>query len=116
MAGGQTQDVWRPLEDVKRGSVHLEVSWSELRLGRREGPQDDYHRGVLTVLVDSCRNLVGGGSTGMRLPNPCARLELCGIHQATEPVVGSVNPVFAHRMSFLVRDPKADTLKVFLTQ
>ena len=115
MAGGQTQDVWKPLEDVKRGSVHLEVSWSELKLTRPEGPQDEYHRGVLTVLVDSCRNLGGAGNTGMRLPNPSARLELCGILQATEPVVGSVNPVFAHRMSFLVRDPKSDTLKVTVT-
>jgi len=61
--------------------------------------------------VDSCRNLLGG-RTGLKLPNASVRLELCGISQVTEPVVGSVAPVFAHRMSFLVRDPAADTLKV----
>ena len=63
------------------------------------------------VVVDSCANLLGG-RTGLKLPNPVVKAELCGIEQGTEPVVGSVNPVFSHRMSFLVRDPASDTLRL----
>ncbi len=76
------------------------------------GGGDGYHQGVLSVLVDSCANLLGG-RTGLRAPMASARLELCGISQVTDPPSApSAAPVYAHRMVFLVRDPAADTLKV----
>lgn len=107
---GQVQDVWKSLEEVKKGSLHAEVSWSALALNRNES-EDDLHKGVLTILVDSCANLLGG-QTGLKLPNPVVIAELCSVTQATEVMVGSVNPVFSHRMNFLVRDPTSDTLKI----
>ena len=66
---------------------------------------------MLTAYVDSCANLLGG-RTGLRAPDASARLELCGIAQVTDPAHSSIAPVFSHRMSFLVRDPACDTLKV----
>ena len=32
MTSGQLQDVWKLLEDVKRGSIHLEIGWCDLKL------------------------------------------------------------------------------------
>ncbi|TRY63162.1 hypothetical protein TCAL_10826 [Tigriopus californicus] len=106
----QAQDVWKELEEVKKGSLHTEVSWSELNLNRNDS-EDDFHKGVVTILVDSCSSLLGG-RTGLKLPNPLVVAELCSITQSTETVIGSVNPVFSHRMNFLVRDPTSDTLKI----
>ena len=110
MTSGKVQDVWRKLEDVKKGSFHAEIGWCDLKLSRPE-VKDDLHKGVVTVFVDSAANLLGG-QTGLKLPNPSVKIELCGIVQATEQVVGTVNPVYQHRMSFLVRDPASDTLKL----
>ncbi len=115
LATGETQDVWRKLEEVRKGSFHAEVAWGELKITRPlvSAAADEHHKGVLVVLVDSCQNLLGGGrSSGLRLPHPYVKLELCGVQQQTETVLSSTNPVFAHRMCFLVRDPTADTLRL----
>lgn len=110
MTSSQTQDVWKTLDDTKKGSFHATISWCELKLSR-PNVQDEYHRGVLSVVIDSCTSLLSG-RLGLKLPNPSVRVELCGISQVTEAVIGNVNPVFAHRMNFLVRDPDSDTLKI----
>ena len=118
---GQVQDVWKVLEGVDRGSIKVEVAWGALKVAKPpspppptlEGDDGGYHQGVLTVLVDSCANLLGGrAGGGVRAPDASVRLELCGIAQVTDAVASSASPVFAHRMSFLARDPASDTLKL----
>jgi hypothetical protein len=108
--------VWKLLEGVKRGSFHVQVAWADLKTVMQPIGSGDLvdlypHRGVLAVLVDSCSNLIVGGREH-RVPSSAVRAELCGISQTTEPVLGTSNPVFSHRMSFLVVDPSSDTLKI----
>lgn len=107
---GKVEDIWRKLEDTKKGCFHAEISWCDLKLSR-PNVKDVLHQGVLIVFIDSCSNLLGG-QTGLKLPNPTVTAELSGISQTTDQVVGSTNPVYLHRMSFLVRDPASDTLKL----
>ncbi len=119
LSNGQTQDVWKILEGVKQGSIHVEVGWAELKLTPPSETGSNlpsytsggHHKAVLTVVLDSCDNLLGG-RTGLKLPNPKAKVELCGIVQTTDTVVGSVDPVFEHRMNFLVNDPRSDSLQI----
>jgi hypothetical protein len=121
---GRRQDVWKVLEGVDKGSVHVEVGWSELKLtaplpeesslqlfGANTSSQP--HRAVVSLLIDSCHNLLGG-RTGLKLPNPKVKVELCNVVQFTEIVVGSVDPVFEHRMSFLVNDPRSDCIHLLV--
>lgn len=117
LSGGQTQDVWKVLEGVKRGSIHIEVGWAELKLAcpldqqHPVGQQQQQHQAVLSVVIDSCNHLLGG-RTGLKLPNPKIKVELCNVVQYTDTVVGSVDPVFAHRMNFLVADPLCNNLNI----
>ena len=127
MTSGQLQDVWKLLEDVKRGSIHLEIGWCDLKLNPSMPTKDDggpamrpgtsngtgtgHHQAVITIVVDSCQNLANlNEGNKMKLPNPKVQCEVCGVTQITDPVIGTINPVFAHRMNFLVNDPDLDTI------
>ncbi len=113
MASGQTQDVWKLLEGVKRGSFHAQVGWAEVQKIKPQHfpPSDLYpHRGVLSLFVDSCSNLIC--SKEHRVPSPCVKAELGGVSETTDVVTGTGNPVFTYKMNFLVADPASDTLKV----
>ena len=109
---GQRQEVWKLLQDVKSGYIRAQVSWCELRL-QPSPPENDLsrHRAVLAVVVESCTNL-DGSKDGLRLPNPYVSIEVCQVVQETDPVVGCADPLFAHRMNFLVHDPNSDLLSV----
>ena len=71
--------MWKFLEDTKKGSIHVTVGWSELKLQVPEesiwSNDKSLHRGVISIFVDSCRDLFGGRS-GLKLPNPKAELKL----------------------------------------
>ena len=127
MTSGQLQDVWKLLEDVKRGSIHLEIGWCDLKLnpsmptkdeggpvmraGTSNGTGTGHHQAVITIVVDSCQNLANTNERNkMKLPNPKVQCEVCDVTQITDPVIGTTNPVFAHRMNFLVNDPDLDTI------
>ena len=127
MTSGQLQDVWKLLEDVKRGSIHLEIGWCDLKLNPSMPTKDDggpamrpgtsngtgtgHHQAVITIVIDSCQNLANlNEGNKMKLPNPKVQCEVCGVTQITDPVIGTINPVFAHRMNFLVNDPDLDTI------
>lgn len=113
-------DVWKQLEDTKSGSVHLEIGWSLLSPIQPPSLQNDqdYHVGVVSIFVDSCLGLLtnGNGSfiTGFQLPNPKVSVEVCQVSQTTVPVIGSTDPVFEHRMNFLVTDPRCDRVQIFV--
>lgn len=120
LSQGQNQDVWRALEGVPKGSVHLEVGWSELKVYPPEDvplrdncPPHSPHQGVVTIVIDSCSELEIG-RTGLKLPNPKVKVEVCNIVQMTETVVGTSDPVFEHRMNFLVNDPRSDKIHVYV--
>ena len=127
MTSGQLQDVWKLLEDVKRGSIHLEIGWCDLKLspsmptkdeggpamrpGTSNGTGTGHHQAVITIVIDSCQNLANANEGNkMKLPNPKVQCEVCEVTQITDPVIGTTNPVFAHRMNFLVNDPDLDTI------
>ena len=125
ITSGQLQDVWKLLEDVKRGSIHVEIGWCELKLnpsmptkdeggpamrpGTSNGTGTGHHQAVITIVIDSCQNVISTNEGNkMKLPNPSVQCEVCGVTQITDPVIGSINPVYAHRMNFLVNDPEQD--------
>lgn len=74
------KDVWKLLEGVKRGSLHVQIGWSELKLSNPAGDLSSCHRAALVVIVDSCSSLLGG-RTGLKLPNPRVKVEVCGVIQ-----------------------------------
>ena len=128
------KDVWKILEGVKRGSFHVQVGWCDLKtaasvatspssiISKSEGttivvgPSSTYalHRGVLSVRIDSCCNLlaVGGGSGGhsggtrreqLRNLRSFVKAELCGASQATEIAIGGENPIFEHKVGTFIK-------------
>ncbi|CAB4055209.1 unnamed protein product [Lepeophtheirus salmonis] len=114
---GVSQEIWEILEGVQRGSVHAIISWSDLtmsfpplKISQELQFDTSSSVGVLVMEIDSCSNLLGG-RTGLKLPNPKVTVELCGVIQETEVIVGSIHPVFEHRLLFLVTNPKVDSLK-----
>ena len=125
MTSGQLQDVWKLLEDVQRGSIHIEIGWGELKLnpslpskdeggyamrpGTCNGTGTGHHQAVITIVIDSCQNLPNTNERNkMKLPNPSVECQVCEVTQITDPVIGTINPIFAHRMNFLVNDPDLD--------
>ncbi|XP_040575642.1 extended synaptotagmin-2 [Lepeophtheirus salmonis] len=115
---GVSQEIWEILEGVQRGSVHAIISWSDLtmsfhplKISQELQFDTSSSVGVLVMEIDSCSNLLGG-RTGLKLPNPKVTVELCGVIQETEVIVGSIHPVFEHRLLFLVTNPKVDSLKI----
>ena len=109
---GEIQDVWKFLEDTDKGSIHVAVGWSELKMKPSPeynittalgGEKPVLHQGVISLMVDSCRDLFGGRS-GLKLPNPKVKVEVSNVIQYTDTIIGNVDPVFEHRMSFLVND------------
>ncbi|QQP56044.1 Extended synaptotagmin2like, partial [Caligus rogercresseyi] len=112
---GEPYDSWTILEKVQRGSLRTILSWSSLCSNTQLSDKSEDAPGsvgVLVIEIDSCSNLLGGRMTGLKLPNPKVVVELGGISQETEVVAGSIHPVFEHRMSFLVSNPKVDSLKI----
>ena len=74
-----TKDVWKKLEGVERGAFHIQISWcdvkstqsaqlvpslSTLTAAKKEvfvpSSSLTLNRGVLSVCIDSCFNLMGG--------------------------------------------------------
>ena len=123
--------MWKILEGVKRGSFHVLVGWCELKTSRIAsvalplstsrsegnativGPSSawDLHRGVLSVRIDSCFNLLAFGGAGgqsgtrreqLRNLRPYVKAELCGESQATEISIGGENPVFEQKVGWLL--------------
>ena len=41
-------------------------------------------------------------------------MEVSNVIQFTDTIIGNVDPVFEHRMSFLVNDPRSDTIKIHI--
>ena len=126
-SGITAKDVWKILEGVKRGSFHVQVGWSDLTTSRvaniaplpsmskceglskngSPGSMSALHRGVLSIYVDSCFNLLamgsGDGRSGthreqLRNLRPLVKAELCGVSHATEIAIGGENPVFEHKV------------------
>ena len=122
-----SKDVWKILEGVKRGSFHVEVGWCDLKTSRAatvappssisksEGTAtiagfsstSSLHRGVLSIRIDSCFNLLAVGGAGghsgtrreqLRNLRPFVKVELCGESQETEIAIGGENPVFEHKV------------------
>ena len=133
---GQYQDIWKKLQlnendddnddnskdTSDHAMLHCAIGWSELK----ESPpvpmtstldsSQHLHLGVISVYVDSCQNLGGGGGgrrTGrFELPSPKVKVTVCNVVQMTEASqVGTTNPVYEHRMNFLVHDPRADRVE-----
>ena len=68
------------MDGVKSGSLHVQIGWSELKLSPPFGDSNSGHRAALVVIVDSCSSLLGG-RTGLKLPNPRVKVEVCGVIQ-----------------------------------
>ena len=116
---GESQDIWKILDFAQSGSVHLEIDWAELRLkpdppmvseDGRNNRLPYFHTGVVSVFIDSCQNL--GSKTGIKLPNPKVRVEICNVSNSTDTIIGSVDPRWEHRMNFLVCNPLTDQLDI----
>ena len=124
----QYQDVWEKLMNVEEADnkdekaiplLHCKVGWSDLKesppvpltsTSLLEGSQH-LHLGVISIYVDSCQNL-GGGRTGLKLPNAKVKVTVCNIVQMTETShEASSHPVFEHRMNFMVKDPRSDRVE-----
>ena len=41
-------------------------------------------------------------------------MEVSNVIQFTDTVIGNIDPVFEHRMSFLVNDPRSDIIKIHI--
>ena len=109
---GEIQDVWKALSHVESASIHVEVGWSELKTKPDPVVYQDCHLGVVSIFIDSCQNLNGLSKTGLKLPNAKVRVEVCNVSQTTETVVGATDPVFEHRMNFLVHNPLSDGVRI----
>ena len=70
------------------------------------------HTGVVSIFIDSCQNL--GGKTGLKLPNPKVRVEICNVSNSTDTIIGSTDPRWEHRMNFLVSNPLVDRLDIYV--
>ena len=112
----ESQDIWKMLDFTHSGSVHVEIGWAELRpepdsQAVEDGEWDPYfHTGVVSIFIDSCQNL--GGKTGLKLPNPKVKVEICNVSNSTDTIIGSVDPRWEHRMNFLVSNPLVDRLDI----
>ena len=112
---GQYQDVWKPLESLENDKdgiamLHCQIGWSELKESLPSlTPTLDcqLHQGVLTVFIDSCANL---GRFESR-PYAKVKVTVCNVVQMTE-IIEDRDPVYEHRMSFLVNSPNADRVQV----
>ena len=117
---GKYQDIWKRLQlndddDDNAAMLHCAIGWSELK----ESPPvpmtstlDDsqhLHLGVISVYVDSCQNL--GGTGLFKLPSAKVKVTVCNVVQMTEASQKSTDPVYEHRMNFLVHDPRSDRVE-----
>ena len=110
---GQYQDVWKKLENSNENGMamlHCQVGWSELKESVPSSVATDcqLHKGVLTVFIDSCSNL----GTFESPPYAKVKVTLCNVVQMTETIRESSDPVFEHRMSFLVNQPNTDRVLI----
>ncbi|CAL8107249.1 unnamed protein product [Orchesella dallaii] len=132
-----TMDVWLDLEDVRKGQIHLKLTW----LGFSENPVDlksalleSQNHGLascmLTVRLDSAKNLPvvhrKAGLQGIHFgkntqtvkeghrPDPYAILSVGKVQHESTTMEKTSDPVFEETMHFLVRNPLTDTLLVKL--
>ena len=67
---------------------------------------------MVSIFIDSCQNL--GSKTGLKLPNPKVRVEICNVANSTDTIIGSSDPRWEHRMNFLVSNPLVDRLDIYV--
>ena len=117
---GQSLDIWKKiLENEMSGSLHMEIGWAELKPEPDPAfvPSDSIsrpHQGVISIFIDSCQGLPSLTKSGDQAPNPCVAVEVCNVSQWTDVVQESFDPVFEHRLNFLVTDPVSDRVEVII--
>ena len=121
-----TKDVWKKLEGVEGGAFHVQISWCDVKISPPDHlapplsvfsaakkevfvPSSSLtlNRGVLSVCIDSCFNLMGGhfNLSGQLLNHRTyVRGDLGGKVQATDlAVVAGETVVFEKKMNFIVK-------------
>jgi len=110
-----TVDLWLELEDVKKGAIHLKLTW----LGFSENPAElknalesiqaaGLHSALLTVRLDSIRGLPMVKDS--HKPDPYALISIGKQQQESVTLEKTTDPVYEETFYFLVHNPLTDTL------
>jgi hypothetical protein len=109
-------DVWIELEDVKKGQVHLRLTWltfTENPADLKDSLLDTQNLGlasaILTVRLDAAKNLPCVKDGGSK-PDPYAILSVGKKQQESVTLEKTTDPVYEETFHFLVHNPLTDTL------
>ncbi|CAH0557885.1 unnamed protein product [Brassicogethes aeneus] len=113
-----SDDMWITLEQAKHGMVHLRFSWlslsknySDLKTIIAETQMlkaTNLHTAILTVFVDSCKNLPQARISTK--PDAYAVLRVGNITQQTGVQMRTIHPVWEQGFTFLVPNPESHSL------
>ncbi|BFZ06345.1 hypothetical protein BsWGS_09385 [Bradybaena similaris] len=114
-------DEWLPLEDVKHGMIHIQLTWlwlvnqaSELDQVLEENKTDEpASTAILLVFLDSARNLPRGKKS---LSEPCPQAILSVGQQKEESAIkySTIEPRWEQNFRFLLHNPNYQNLELEL--
>ncbi|XP_076437301.1 extended synaptotagmin-2-like isoform X2 [Babylonia areolata] len=114
-----TVDEWLPLEDVKKGMVHVRATWLylandplELDRVREEGiDEDSVHSALLVVNLDSALDLPRGKKTLLE-PSPYVVLTLGQTTKESKVRNATTEPRWEENFRFFVANPNHQNLDI----
>ncbi|KAL5010091.1 hypothetical protein ScPMuIL_012396 [Solemya velum] len=115
-----TIDSWLPLEDVKKGLVHVRLIWLHLNkdpleldkiVKRMDDDNDNLSSCILMVNLDSAGELPRGKKQ-MVEPNPYATLSVGQVRYETYVKPNTDSPRWEQNFRFLVHNPHFQTIEV----